>query len=211
MTSTTSIPEYCKRPSGCMIDRHDCACDMPDGPYYPAGEVTSLARKRAGAAASRAVEDCIAGGPGDGTLIEATAFMAARAMAEQIAVTLRGWAAAGAHIWWPGDPSGELTVVASHAHEVVVRHTTEAYEVTTRRHGRCGGCPQRCALCGQVCDMASLLPVSWGKRGGWRSTDLLLCPGCVTSAAVADLAGAAGRLAAVRAKADFDPWDDCPF
>jgi len=37
MTSTIGIPEYCMRPSGCMIDRHDCACDMPDGPYYPAG------------------------------------------------------------------------------------------------------------------------------------------------------------------------------
>jgi hypothetical protein len=27
--------EFCKRPRNCMINLHDCACDIPGGPYYP--------------------------------------------------------------------------------------------------------------------------------------------------------------------------------
>jgi hypothetical protein len=27
--------EFCKRPGNCMINLHDCGCDLPDGPYYP--------------------------------------------------------------------------------------------------------------------------------------------------------------------------------
>ncbi len=32
---TQGTAEFCKRPGNCMINLHDCGCDLPGGPYYP--------------------------------------------------------------------------------------------------------------------------------------------------------------------------------